>query len=360
MKNRKVHNSFQLNGKSFSSSDEISVFSNTISASVSTFLSNWFSSDDFITVQTSGSTGKPKSIKLKKEFMINSALATGDFFDLKEKTTALLCLSTDFIAGKMMLVRALVLGWKLDVVAPVSNPIENLKKEYDFAAFVPMQLQNSLKNIHKIKTIIVGGGIVSSKLEKQIQNIKTQVFATYGMTETITHIAVKKLNNVSEDELISDSYYRVLPNIKIYRDTRNCLVIDAPKISQEIIITNDVVEIISENEFKWLGRFDNVINSGGIKLHPEIIEEKLSAIIKERYFVAGIRDEILGEKLVLVIESNIISNEKEKSLQQEIRKLKSLSKFEIPKEIYFVSKFIETETKKIQRSITLDLVNFIK
>lgn len=360
MKNKKFHKDFRLNGKSFSSSDEISVFSNTISVSVSTFLSNWFSSDDFITVQTSGSTGKPKLIQLKKEFMINSALATGEFFDLKENTTALLCLSVDFIAGKMMLVRALVLGWKLDVVAPVSNPIENLKKEYDFAAFVPMQLQNSLKNIHKIKTIIVGGGIVSSKLEKQIQNIKTQVFATYGMTETITHIAVKKLNNVSEDELISASYYRVLPNIKIYRDTRNCLVIDAPKISQEIIITNDVVEIISENEFKWLGRFDNVINSGGIKLHPEIIEEKLSAIIKERYFVAGIPDEILGEKLVLVIESNIISNEKEKSLQQEIRKLKSLSKFEIPKEIYFVSKFIETETKKIQRSITLDLVNFIK
>ena len=360
MKNKKFHKDFRLNGKSFSSSDEISAFSNTISVSVSTFLSNWFSSDDFITVQTSGSTGKPKLIQLKKEFMINSALATGEFFDLKENTTALLCLSVDFIAGKMMLVRALVLGWKLDVVAPVSNPIENLKKEYDFAAFVPMQLQNSLKNIHKIKTIIVGGGIVSSKLEKQIQNIKTQVFATYGMTETITHIAVKKLNNVSEDELISASYYRVLPNIKIYRDTRNCLVIDAPKISQEIIITNDVVEIISENEFKWLGRFDNVINSGGIKLHPEIIEEKLSAIIKERYFVAGIPDEILGEKLVLVIESNIISNEKEKSLQQEIRKLKSLSKFEIPKEIYFVSKFIETETKKIQRSITLDLVNFIK
>ena len=360
MKNKKFHKDFRLNGKSFSSSDEISAFSNTISVSVSTFLSNWFSSDDFITVQTSGSTGKPKLIQLKKEFMINSALATGEFFDLKENTTALLCLSVDFIAGKMMLVRALVLGWKLDVVAPVSNPIENLNKEYDFAAFVPMQLQNSLKNIHKIKTIIVGGGIVSSKLEKQIQNIKTQVFATYGMTETITHIAVKKLNNVSEDELISASYYRVLPNIKIYRDTRNCLVIDAPKISQEIIITNDVVEIISENEFKWLGRFDNVINSGGIKLHPEIIEEKLSAIIKERYFVAGIPDEILGEKLVLVIESNIISNEKEKSLQQEIRKLKSLSKFEIPKEIYFVSKFIETETKKIQRSITLDLVNFIK
>ena len=356
MKNKKFHKDFRLNGKSFSSSDEISAFSNTISASISTFLSNWFSSDNFITVQTSGSTGKPKLIQLKKEFMINSALTTGEFFDLKENTTALLCLSTDFIAGKMMLIRALVFGWKLDVVEPISNPIENLKKEYDFAAFVPMQLQNSLKNIHKIKTIIVGGGIVSSKLEKQIQNIKTQVFATYGMTETITHIAVKKLNNVSEDELISASYYRVLPNIKIYRDTRNCLVIDAPKISQEIIITNDVVEIISENEFKWLGRFDNVINSGGIKLHPEIIEEKLSAIIKERYFVAGIPDEILGEKLVLVIESNIISNEKEKSLQQEIRKLKSLSKFEIPKKIYFVSKFIETETKKIQRSITLDLI----
>ena len=360
MKNKKFHKYFRLNGKSFSSSDEISAFSNTISASISTFLSNWFSSDDFITVQTSGSTGKPKLIQLKKEFMINSALATGEFFDLKENTTALLCLSVDFIAGKMMLVRALVLGWKLDVVAPVSNPIGNLNKEYDFAAFVPMQLQNSLKNIHKIKTIIVGGGIVSSKLEKQIQNIKTQVFATYGMTETITHIAVKKLNNVSEDELISASYYRVLPNIKISRDTRNCLVINAPKVSQEIIITNDVVEIISENKFNWLGRFDNVINSGGIKLHPEIIEEKLSSIIKERFFVIGIPDEILGEKLALIIESEVISSTNKKFLKQKIQDFKSLSRFEIPKEIYFVSQFKETETKKIQRKKTLDLVSFIK
>lgn len=371
------HKNFRLNGELFTSVNELLSYVRINATDSYSFLFNWFSSDE-ISVQTSGSTGKPKEIKLKKEFMVNSALATGAYFNLKEKTTALLCLSPEYIAGKMMLVRALTLGWQLDIVAPASEV--KITKQYDFCAMVPMQLQNSLGKINKIKTLIVGGGVVSKELVYLLKSLSTKVFATYGMTETITHIAVKRLNNftslpgrmtkqsvevkedISFDKTLSNEFYETLPNVKIYIDSRNCLVIEAPKVSDELVVTNDVVQLISENQFEWLGRFDNVINSGGIKLHPEKIEVKLSEIIQQRFFVAGDPDTKLGEKLILVIElsnKNVISTEMEKSIKLKISRLKSLSKFEIPKEIYFVTAFFETETKKIQRSKTLDLIKNI-
>ncbi|WP_271406064.1 AMP-binding protein [Tenacibaculum soleae] len=350
------HENFKLNGVSFSSEEELIVFSRTISNSIANFLSDWFHQKDFVTVQTSGSTGKPKPIQLKKEFMKNSALATGTFFNLKENTTALLCLSTDYIAGKMMLVRALTLGWQLDVVKPESNPLKGVEKQYDFSAMVPLQLRSSLNELSKVDKLIVGGGVVTADLIAAIQNISTKVFATYGMTETITHIAVKKLNDLP---LIreSRSLYKTLPNVLISQDNRNCLIIEAPKVTIEKIVTNDVVNIVSKTTFEWLGRIDNVINSGGIKLHPERIEEKLSEIIEQRFFVSGIKDEVLGEKLILIIE-DVTSSGVESFLLSKIKKESSLSKFEIPKEVYFLPQFIETETKKIQRKKTLDLIKF--
>jgi O-succinylbenzoic acid--CoA ligase len=345
MKNNQYHIDFKLNGNSFSSVDELLAFANKSLKEIYPFLQDWFSDSDVIMVKTSGSTGKPKAIELKKEFMRNSAIATGTFFSLPEKTTALLCMSSDYIAGKMMLVRALVLGWHMDVVLPVSNPLKGLEKIYDFSAMVPMQLQNSLSEIHRIKKLIVGGGIVSQELEQQIQEVSIAVFATFGMTETITHIAVKKLNHKSG---VGKSHYKLLPNVTISTDQRNCLVIHAPKVSEYINITNDVVEIISDTEFNWLGRYDNVINSGGIKLHPEEIEKKLSQVISQRFFVTGIADEILGEKLVLVIEGE--------PYHLFLDNTENLSKYETPKDICFVTQFVETETKKIQRNKTLDLL----
>jgi len=350
------HENFKLNGVSFSSEEELVAFSRTISNSIANFLSDWFHQKEFVTVQTSGSTGKPKPIQLKKEFMKNSALATGTFFNLKENTVALLCLSTDYIAGKMMLVRALTLGWQLDVVKPESNPLKGIEKQYDFSAMVPLQLRSSLNELHKIDKLIVGGGVVTADLIAAIQNISTKVFATYGMTETITHIAVKKLNDLP---LMAESrsVYKTLPNVLISQDNRNCLIIEAPKVTIEKIVTNDVVNIVSKTTFEWLGRIDNVINSGGVKLHPEKIEEKLSEIIEQRFFVSGIKDEVLGEKLILIIE-DVTSSGVESFLLSKIKKESSLSKFEIPKEVYLLPKFIETETKKIQRKKTLDLIKF--
>lgn len=350
MKNNHFHTDFKLNGNSFTAPNELIHFSKELSRATHQFLVDWFADTDVVEVQTSGSTGKPKIIALKKEFMVNSALATGTFFNLKEHTTALLCMSTDFIAGKMMLVRALVLGWDLDVVDPVSNPLETSNKKYDFSAMVAMQLQNSLSKIHQIQQLIVGGGIVSQELAAKIQNVSTKIFATFGMTETITHIAVKQLNGFKNATLseANKSHFITLPNITISKDSRGCLVINAPNVADAKIITNDVVRIISKNKFKWLGRYDHVINSGGIKLHPEEIEKKLAKVITQRFFVAGVPDIHLGEKLILIIEG--------KKSTIFLSKAKNLSRFETPKAIYFVDKFIETETKKIQRAKTLEKI----
>ena len=347
MKTKQFHSAFKLQGKSFNSKEELIDFSKEISVEVCDFLRNWFDEKSFVEVKTSGSTGNPKIIQLQKKQMINSAKATGDYFNLPENTTALLCMSPNYIAGKMMLVRALTLGWHLDILAPTSNPLKNSDKNYDFSAMVPMQLHNSLADIYKIKKLIVGGGTVSNELLLKVQQVKTEIFATYGMTETITHIAVKRMNAIAGGA--KQSYYITLPNIKIAADSRGCLVIDAPTISDEKVVTNDLVELISPTEFKWLGRIDNVINSGGIKLIPEQIEEKLAEIIENRFFVAGKKDEILGEKLILIVEG--IKNE---DLLKKIKYLNSLSIYEIPKKIYFLEKFIETETNKIDRTKTLE------
>jgi O-succinylbenzoic acid--CoA ligase len=350
-----MHVDFKMNGTSFDNKDALLQFSSTISSSVFSFLSDWFDDSDVVIVHTSGSTGKPKKIQLKKVFMVNSALATGAYFKLPEKTTALLCLSTDYIAGKMMLVRALVLGWHLDVVEANSHPLNGIEKAYDFSAMVPLQLYNSIDKLESIKKMIVGGGVVSHDLQQKIRKLKTEIFATYGMTETITHIAVKKLTNFEHAKLDSAAYYQTLPNVKISIDARDCLVIDAPTISEHIISTNDLVELVSEYEFKWLGRYDTIINSGGVKLIPEQIEEKLAAIIDARFFVAGVVDPVLGEKLILIVESK----KEDDRLLNLVKNLATVSKFEIPKEIYFIENFIETETKKIHRVQTLAQLSFL-
>ncbi|MDG1039706.1 MAG: AMP-binding protein [Polaribacter sp.] len=348
MKNNRLHKDFKLNGSAFSNLEELFVFSEQLDVSTRLFIKDWFSKSDNIKVQTSGSTGVPKTIHLKKEFMINSAKATGTFFMLQEKTTALLCMSTNFIAGKMMLVRAFVLGWDLELVTPVSNPLRVATKKYDFAAMVPLQLQNSLSEIYRVSKLIVGGGVVSLDLEKKIQSVSTAIYATFGMTETITHIAARKLNKNTSINQEEKSFYHVLPNISISKDTRGCLVILAPNISEETIVTNDVVEIVSDNAFKWLGRFDNVVNSGGIKLHPELIERKLSKVLSQRFFVAGIPDENLGEKLILIIEGA--------QFDFNLNSVLGISKFEKPKSIFFLPKFKETTNKKVHRDKTLHLL----
>ena len=342
-----IHKSFQLNNTKFSSVATLLKYVEESEKESYLFLEEWFNKENYIIVQTSGSTGKPKQIKILKEHMINSAKATGNYFGLDNKTVALLCLSPNYIAGKMMLVRAMILGWQLDVVKAQINPLDGNKKQYNFCAMVPMQLASSLENLNKIDKLIVGGGAVPNSLLAKLQSLKTKVFATYGMTETVTHIAIKKLNHYK-----NTSYYKTLPDIKISANKRDCLVIDAPKISNNLVITNDIVTIISANTFEWLGRFDNIINSGGIKIVPEQIEEKLSKLISNRYFIASQKDTVLGEKVVLVVEGKIIED-----LKFKIENSKLLTKYNMPKQVYFVTKFAETKTGKVNRKATMLLVN---
>lgn len=345
---KNIHPSFKLNAIAYTA-ETLKVLAqsykeNSDKEKVSTgkFLENWLDDKEYITVNTSGSTGKPKSITLQKQAMVNSAMATGTFFDLKAGESALQCLPSTYIAGKMMLVRAIVLGLEIDVVSPSSKPLSNINKHYDFCAMVPLQLEQSFDQLHQIKILIVGGAAVAQRLYDDILKSSCDIYETYGMTETITHIAVKPINTNASPN------FKILPNVKIRQDERQCLVIDAPHVNATNLVTNDVVELISDSEFRLLGRFDNVINSGGVKVFPEQIEAKLNAQINERFFIASQPDELLGQKVILVLETtqdNLDSNT-----------FNGLEKFEKPKEIYTIAKFLETSSGKIQRQKTLDAI----
>ncbi len=337
-----VHNLFKLNGFHLDREDLCRVAYSFIKEGedfekpVGDFLLDWFDGKDYIEMETSGTTGAPKTISVKKQAMVDSALATGDFFELEPGNKALQCLPVKFVAGKMMLVRAMILGLDLEFVAPSSHPLNKNEIDFDFVAMVPLQAQNSIAELKKVKKMIVGGAAVNKTLEKQLLKLPTEVYETYGMTETITHIAARKLG---------EKAFTVLPYVTISYDDRNCLVIHAPRISDDVIITNDIVELVNENQFIFLGRMDNVINSGGIKLIPEQIEEKLAAKIQQRFFIASKPDNELGEKVVLVIEGE----------KHELDDLiyESLDKYEKPKEVVFVSKFKDTVTGKILRKETM-------
>ncbi len=347
-----VHNRFKLNNYHYSFEGLMEVaYSFTkegepYQRELGEFLLDWLDKEDFIEVQTSGSTGKPKKIKIKKQAMVNSAIATGDFFNLTPGKKILNCLPSNFIAGKMMIVRAIILGLELDMVPPSVQPRIDLKKDYDFCAFTPMQLKNFAKYLKSLKTAIVGGGRVSASIKELIKDKSTHIYETFGMTETVSHIAVRKLNNFEGSE--SEKYFKTLPGVTVSKDERGCLVIEAPTLTDEKVVTNDIVEIYSDTSFNWLGRFDNVINSGGIKLYPEQVEEKLQGKIDGEFFVTSQEDDTLGNRLILIVEG-----EKD---TVDTSVFKVLDKYEIPKEIFYVSKFEETLSGKIHRKKTLELL----
>ncbi|NAS30098.1 AMP-binding protein [Flavobacteriaceae bacterium R38] len=351
---KNVHSKFKFNNLSFNREELKEVAYCLVKEglpfeqSIGDFLIDWLNDKTHVEVQTSGTTGTPKTIRLDKQHMVNSAIATGNFFKINPGDSALHCLPSKFIAGKMMLVRAMILGLEIDVVPPSSNPLDKIDSTYDFCAMVPLQVQNSITRLHHIKKLIIGGAKASNDLIQKIQGIPVEAYETYGMTETITHIAAKKLNHFKDQKEKLNAAFKTLPGVLIKTDDRNCLIIDVPKVSDKKIITNDVVEIISENTFHWLGRYDNIINSGGIKLIPEQIESKLTGIIKGRFFVTSKKDKQLGEKLVLVVEG---ANNSEEELLDKIKKLNTISKYEIPKEILFSDHLKTTKNGKIIRSL---------
>jgi len=312
------------------------------------FLQNWFDDSDFILAYTSGSTGQPKEIRLSKQSMINSARMTNRFFGLTAEGTALLCLPASYIAGKMMLLRALVGGFNLIAVEPTANPFQHVDTEIDFTAITPYQLFHSAESLTKnlIKKIIVGGSPVTNQLEKLAEDIPTALYETYGMTETCSHIALRRFNGVEKSDC-----FTVLEGVSIRQDQRECLAIKAPHLLDAEIQTNDMVELIGTQSFRWLGRVDSTINSGGVKVHPEQVEKKLEGIIPSSYFVTSLPDDLLGRKVVLLIEAETYLVEAEAKLIDKMKLL--LDKYELPRQILYLPAFVYSQSNKILRTESL-------
>jgi O-succinylbenzoic acid--CoA ligase len=325
------------------------------------FIQNWISEEDYILQKTSGSTAKPKTIKLGKKQMAASANSTLNTLNLKEGDNALLCINPAYIGGKMMIVRALIGGLNLYIVPIQGNPIQNFDNDslIDFFSFVPYQMEriidespDKINFMEKSKAIILGGAPVSESLAQKINFHfhKTKVYSTYGMTETVSHVALKLINSNKEES------FKALQGITFSVDSHRRLIIHAPEVSGEpSLITNDVVELISPTQFNWLGRFDFVINSAGIKIHPELIEKEISVLFAEfniinRFFVFGLPHEKFGESLNLLLEGDA-------DIQKITGILKrNLKSFHIPKKIFLSQQFVETESGKINRIKTVETI----
>jgi o-succinylbenzoate---CoA ligase len=322
------------------------------------FIREWLSDENFFTVHTSGSTGTPKPITLSREQMQQSARRTIKALGLSENDIAFVCLNTQFIAGKMMLVRAFEGNLKIIAVEPSSNPLDNLpqNQQVDFMAVVPLQLEKILETssganrLNQLKAVIVGGASVREKLKRQLAEITVPVYATYGMTETITHIALQMLNAPDQSE-----HFTTLPGVRIAQDVQGCLIIH-DEILNEPVITNDLVELHNATQFTWLGRVDNIINSGGIKVSPEKVERELNHIfsklnVNNRFFIAGLPHATLGQQVVLIVESLSLPLETVACIRQEL--IRYVSPYEIPRQILYLPKFSYTSTAKINRVETL-------
>jgi o-succinylbenzoate---CoA ligase len=320
-----------------------------------TFCQQWTDGKPSFEIQTSGSTGKPKAIMLERSSIIASAMATAKAIDLKAGETSLVCLDANYIAGMMMLVRSLEVGMNIIAIEPCANPFAKLesKDKIHFTALVPYQVKAILDSPQKeyfnqLETVIIGGAPLDEPTKKQLQNFSCQFYETYGMTETISHIALKKINGKNKSE-----YFEILPSITIRQDERACLCIKAPYLPDEII-TNDVVELKNLKEFIWLGRFDNVINSGGVKIFPESTEKKIANAFlqlnfKNEFFIVGLPDERLGQSVTLIVEGSLPLDQQH-VLETKLKK--ELSKFEIPRSIKAVQKFVRTENGKLNRAET--------
>ncbi|WP_373513047.1 AMP-binding protein [Persicitalea sp.] len=331
--------------------------------SIYDFAIAWLSGRKTFTITTSGSTGTPKEIVLSRTQMIASARLTGQVLNLLEGTYALVCLNVNYIAGMMMLVRGLELGWLITTVKPGSNPLLDVPEEasFDFVALVPMQMSAILQDaqthgrVGVFGKILLGGAAVSEVLLQEIQALGVPVYQSYGMTETVSHVALRRLNG---DESQED--YQVMPGIEFGVDERSCLYICGAVTDNRIIQTNDLVEITSSNSFRWLGRADSVINSGGVKISLDKLDQMVGKILQEMnattdYFSWHEPDEKLGQKLVLFLE------EKAAFLNTEILLSKisdRVKRYEIPKAIYFAEQFKRTPTAKIDKKATAQ--NYLK
>jgi len=342
-----------LNGRKYSldelkipsTNSELTAFEKTTLA----FCRAWLTGQQSFAIHTSGSTGTSKEIQLKRSALEASARMTLRALALKPGGNSLVCLDTAYIAGQMMLVRSLLHNMNIVAVEPTANPLKNIDHPVDLVALVPHQLETILEQspgkLNSVRCALIGGAPVSSSLRKKISKSTCALYATYGMTETVSHIALQQLNG--ED---AKDYFEALENIHLRVDDRGCLCIQTPYLPAEII-TNDLVEMAGHNQFRWLGRIDNVINSGGIKITPEKIELVFENIfdsieIKNRFFIAGVPHKKWGQQVVLFLEGDLSKTDENTIIKIATGRLR---KYELPKKILRIEKFTETATAKIDR-----------
>ena len=355
-----------LNGKKFYY-DEIAAYSfrnsvplNGYEAKTLEFCRDWLNGVQEFPIHTSGSTGTPKQITLTRKQMEISAQRTLKLLSLKADEHMLVCLNTEYIAGMMMIVRGLLADMQMTIVEPVGNPLTLTPSDevYHFSSFVPMQLQTilhenggALERLDNMKAILVGGAPVSFSLQRELQQLQVPVYHTYGMTETSSHIALRLLNGANAAD-----YYETITGVTIGQDNRGCLTITADLTANETLVTNDIVEILTPTRFRWIGRADNTINTGGVKVQTEVVEVAVSEALAEleqapRFFVASQPDELLGEKVILVLEGEPLTEDAEQLVMDKLRSL--LRKFEIPKDVFYSAAFSETASGKVSRLRTM-------
>ncbi len=318
-----------------------------LDANVAPFLKEWLNPELFVGGHTSGSTGTPKPLQLNKQAMRASARLTNVFFNLQPGQRILLCLSTDYIAGKMIVVRALMGNLRLVSVPVQAAPVWEGKVH--FAAMVPMQVQklletaDGLARLQQIDQLIIGGSPLSEALRLRLSQLATPVaYQTYGMTETLSHVAVAR---IGKEKTLT---FQALKGINFGTDERDCLVISAPHISAKPFVTNDVVCLLNATTFQWLGRWDNVVNSGGIKLFPEVIEKKIAPLFSCRFFLAGEPDSLLDSRLSLWVEDDQWTPEVVEQMRGKIKLL--VKKYECPQIFHFCKNFELTANGKLKRN----------
>ena len=298
-------------------------------------------------IETSGTTGSPKIILATKAQMQLSAAGTLSFFKLKPGMTTMLCLSSNFIAGKMMLVRAIIGRLKITLVEPTLTPSDFINTPIDFLPLIPAQAKELLtgEKSYFIKKLLIGGGQVDTSIESLLSHSSIEVYESFAMTETLSHFAIKKINPQKQE------YFTTLPGFKIEVTEKNELILVSNDLITEKIITKDIIEIYDESHFKWLGRSDNLINSGGVKICPEQIEKKIKKILPNKNFIiAGVPSNKFGQEVVLIIEGD----------QIDINQINfnNLDKYTVPKQTYFLPEFPRTQSGKIQRNKLIEQIIF--
>lgn len=327
---------------------------NCTTTDVANFIEEYFNELPYVIAYTSGSTGVPKEIHLFKDDLKASAQLTNDYFGLNEDSTFYLNLSPKYIAGKMMLVRAIIANANIIIEESSNQPLSKYsgEKRISLGAFVPSQIKYLINNPEKLvlfDKIIIGGGKIPNKIERWLAEQGIRAFSTYGMTETCSHIALAPVSTTTQP-------YTALGNITFSIDNRNCLIIHAPHFHIKEIVTNDIVELISPTQFVWCGRFDNVINTGGIKVFPEFIEPIIGEFITNvRFFITSQPSEKWGEELILALEYASLPDgvKKKGNIRPDFtERLKTrLPSHAIPKHYIAVKKFKETTTGKIIREL---------